>query len=90
MKLASIVSETEFNRLGEIAPVTTSASTAPLTPGATTLTPTQQVGQDPAAQAKMQAQQALDRQNRKKQIQDEISQTQKHLQQLQKDLAALR
>jgi hypothetical protein len=58
--------------------------------GATTMAPTQQVGQDPAAQSKMLAQQALDRQNRKKQIQDQIKQTQEQLADLQKQLATIR
>jgi hypothetical protein len=88
MKLSAIVSETEFARLQELdAPMLGAAPTAP---GANTLTPGQTVGQDPAAQAKMQAQQALDRANRKKQIQDQIVQTQKQLQDLQKQLATLR
>jgi hypothetical protein len=54
------------------------------------MAPGQQVSQDPAAQAKMQAQQALDRANRKKQIQDQITQTQKQLQDLQKELASIK
>jgi hypothetical protein len=45
---------------------------------------------DPQAQAKMMAQQALDRQNRKKQIQDQIKQNQEQLADLQKQLAAIK
>jgi hypothetical protein len=87
MKLSSIVSETEFARLQELdAPMLGAAPTA----GATTMAPGQPVAQDPAAQAKMQAQQALDRANRKKQIQDQITQTQKQLQDLQKQLAQIK
>lgn len=88
MRLVSIVSETEFRRVSELAPAPMTGAVP--TPGATTLAPTQQVGQDPAAQAKMQAQQALDRQNRKKQIQDQIKQTQAQLADLQKQLATIR
>jgi hypothetical protein len=87
MKLSSIVSETEFARLWELdAPMLGATPTA----GATTMAPGQQVAQDPAAQAKMQAQQALDRANRKKQIQDQIKQTQEQLANLQKELASIR
>jgi hypothetical protein len=81
MKLSSIVSETEFARLQEL--------DAPML-GATTMASGQQVSADPQAQAKMQAQQALDRANQKKQIQDAISQKQKELQDLQKQLAQIR
>jgi hypothetical protein len=87
MKLSSIVSETEFARLQELdAPMLGATPTA----GATTMAPGQQVAQDPAAQAKMQAQQALDRANRKKEIQTAITQKQKELQDLQKQLAQIR
>jgi hypothetical protein len=54
------------------------------------MAPGQQVTADPQSQAKMQAQQALDRANQKKQIQDAISQKQKELQELQKQLAQIR
>jgi hypothetical protein len=54
------------------------------------MAPGQQVQQDPAAQAKMMAQQALDRANRKKQIQDQIKQTQEQLAALQKELATIK
>lgn len=71
--------------VGELTP------TAPLSaPGASTLTPGQQVSTDPAAQQKMMAQQALDRANKKKEIQDAIKSKQQELQDLQKQLAALR
>lgn len=59
-------------------------------PGAKPVTP------DPNMQAKMMAQQALDRQNKKKEIQDQIKQTQEQikqgqtqLQELQKQLASV-
>jgi hypothetical protein len=91
MKLSSIVSETEFARLREFDPVMTGTEMLGGEPtGDTTMAPGQQVAQDPAAQAKMQAQQALDRANRKKQIQDQITQTQKQLQDLQKELASIK
>jgi phage-related minor tail protein len=87
MKLSAIVSETEFARLQELdAPML--GATPPA--GATTMAPGQQVAANPQAQAKMQAQQALDRVNQKKQIQDAISQKQKELQDLQKQLAQIR
>jgi len=75
-------------RLGELVPGTVGTTPAPAI-GATTLSPGQPVAQDPQAQQKMAAQQALDRQGRKKQIQDQIKQTQLQLQDLQKQLAAL-
>ena len=80
-------------RLGELVPsgVNAPAGTPPAAgAGTTTMAPGQQIQQDPAAQAKMAAQQALDRQNRKKQIQDQIKQTQQQLQDLQKQLAAIK
>ena len=87
MKLSAIVSETEFARLQELdAPMLGTTPAA----GATTMAPGQQVAQDPAAQAKMQAQQAVDRMNQKKQIQDAIKQKQQELQDLQKQLAQIR
>jgi hypothetical protein len=87
MKLSNIVSETEFARLQELdAPMLGATPAA----GATTMAPGQPVAADPQAQAKMQAQQALDRANRKKQIQDAISQKQKELQDLQKQLAQIK
>jgi phage-related minor tail protein len=87
MKLSAIMSETEFARLQELdAPMLGATPAA----GATTLAPGQPAAADPQAQAKMQAQQALDRANQKKQIQDAISQKQKELQDLQKQLAQIR
>jgi hypothetical protein len=87
MKLSNIVSETEFTRLAELdAPMLGATPTQ----GATTLAPGQSMQADPLAQAKMMAQQALDRQNRKKQIQDQIKQTQEQLADLQKQLAAIK
>jgi len=90
MKLSNIVSEQEFIRLSELTPPMAGAAMAAPATGSTTLAPGQQVSQDPAAQAKMAAQQALDRANRKKQIQDQITQTQKQLQDLQKQLAQIK
>ena len=94
MKLSTIVSEREIARLAELdAPMLgatpTGAAPAPA-PGTTTLQPGQQVQNDPAAQAKMMAQQALDRANRKKQIQELIKDKQQELQDLQKQLAAIK
>ena len=89
MRLESVLSESEFRRISEL-DVNPLASTTPAATGSTTMAPDQQVQQDPAAQAKMQAQQALDRANRKKDLQDQIRQTQKQLQDLQKELASLK
>jgi hypothetical protein len=76
--------------IGEITtPPSPVAATGITTPGATTMTPGQQVSTDPAAQAKLMAQQALDRANKKKEIQDTIKAKQKELQDLQKQLAAI-
>ena len=86
MKLSNIVSETEFTRLVELDATMLGATP---TLGATTLAPGQSMQADPQAQAKMMAQQALDRQNRKKQIQDQIKQTQEQLADLQKQLASV-
>lgn len=93
MKLSNIVSETEFRRVSELAP--TSSMTQANIPSPTssqpiTKAPGQPVQQDPQAQAKMMAQQALDRTNRKKQIQDQIKQTQEQLATLQKELATIK
>jgi hypothetical protein len=91
MKLSAIVSEMEFTRLRELdAPMLGATPAAGAALGAATMAPGQQVAQDPAAQAKMQAQQALDRANRKKQIQDQIKQTQEQLANLQKELASIK
>lgn len=64
--------------------------TPPAASGTTTMAPGQQVSADPAAQQKMMAQQALDRANKKKEIQDTIKAKQQELQDLQKQLAELR
>jgi hypothetical protein len=95
MKLSSILSEKEMTRLVVEAPMlgatpTTPGATTPPATGTTTMAPSQQVQQDPAAQAKMAAQQALDRQNRKKQIQDQIKQAQENIAALQKELATIK
>ena len=104
MKLSNIVSEREFSRLSELdvpAPGAPGASTIGAAPapaaGAQTMKPGQPVQQDPNAQAKMMAQQALDRQNQRKQLQDQIKQkqqeiidAQKALQDMQKQLATIK
>jgi cytochrome c1 len=98
MKLSSILSERELSRLAELDSPAPTANTIGATPAGTqTMAPGQQVQQDPAAQAKMMAQQALDRQNQKKQIQDqikakqeEIVNAQRALQDLQKQLATIK
>lgn len=99
MKLSSIVSERELSRLAELDAPAPGAQTvgAPPATGTQTLKPGQQVQQDPAAQAKMMAQQALDKQNQRKQVQDqikakqqEIVDAQKALQELQKQLATIK
>lgn len=59
-------------------------------PGATTMAPGQQISQDPQAQQKMMAQQALDRANQKKELQDAIKQKQQELADLQKQLAQIK
>jgi hypothetical protein len=93
MKLANIVSETEFRRVTELTPTNTMTQAnipSPTSSQPITTAPGQQTQQDPQAQAKMMAQQALDRQNRKKQVQDQIKQTQQQLQDLQKELATIK
>jgi hypothetical protein len=90
MRFKDVAFEGDFLKIRELAPAVNVAGAAPAPTGATTMAPGQQVQADPAAQAKMQAQQALDRQNRKKQIQDQIKQTQEQLASLQKELATLR
>jgi len=88
MKLSNITTESEFARIRELAPTTLGAAPAMAAPTQTPAIGT--VAQDPQAAAKMQAQQALDRANRKKQIQDQIKQTQQQLIDLQKELAQIR
>jgi hypothetical protein len=75
-------------KLSELLPATGGAP-APASPAAVANTAAQQVQQDPQAQAKMMAQQALDRQNKKKEIQDQIRAKQAELQDLQKQLAQM-
>ena len=93
MRLSSIATENDFSRLRELAP-TMGAGTTPAAafaaPSSSPAPGVAQATQDPQANAKMLAQQALDRANQKKQIQNQISATQKQLQDLQKQLAALR
>lgn len=86
MRFQDLANESDFLKIKELAPTIAPGTT----PGATTMAPTQQVSNDPNAQAKMMAQQALDRQNRKKDIQDQIKQKQEEIANLQKELAALR
>ena len=69
----------------------------PPTAGSTTMAPGQQVANDPAAQRKMQAQQALNRQEERKATQDaiklkqdELRRNQEELQNLRQKLATLR
>jgi hypothetical protein len=85
----NILSELAPPAMGSQAPAGPAAGPAPAQ-GATTMAPGQQVQQDPQAMAKMMAQQALDRQNQKKEIQDQIKQKQEELQDLQKQLAAIK
>lgn len=86
MKLSNIVSETEYTRLSELVPPAPGA--APM--AGTTAPGIAQTTQDPAAQAKMMAQQALDRANKKKDIQLQISAKQKEIADLQKQLATIK
>ena len=86
MRFSSISNEADFSRLRELAP-TMAPGAAPSTQAAPGVA---QATQDPQANAKMQAQQALDRANRKKEIQTQIAATQKQLQDLQKQLAAIK
>lgn len=93
MRFSSISNEAEFFRLRELAPTIAPGAA----PAAAFAAPTSQAApgvaqatQDPQANAKMQAQQALDRANRKKEIQTQIAATQKQLQDLQKQLATIK
>jgi len=70
------------------APAMGAATTTPT--GAAGAAPTMGAATDPATQQKMLAQQALDRQNQKKQIQDAIKQKQDELADLNKQLAAIK
>ena len=87
MKLSNIVSETEFTRLSELVPPAPGA--APMA-SATAAPGIGQATQDPAAQAKLQAQQVQQMMQRKKQIQDSIKQKQQEIQDLQKELATIK
>lgn len=94
MKLSSIVSERELARFEADAPMlgaqtagTTVSGVSPT--GSQTLKPGQQVQQDPNAQAKMLAQQAVDKQNQRKAIQDQIKQKQQEIAAAQKELQGL-
>jgi hypothetical protein len=60
------------------------------TPAATTTTTTTNVAQDPAAQSKMMAQQALDRQTQKQELQDQIRNKEKEMIELRKKLAEIK
>lgn len=79
--------------LSEQTPPNVSQATgvAPQTPtGATTVGTNQNVTQDPQAVAKMAAQQAVDRQNRRKELQDRITAKQQDITNAQKELQDLR
>ena len=103
MKFFDIFTEHEFTKISELAPVTAPpapgmAPTAAPAPGAApAANPAVAATQDPQAQAKMLAQQALDRANQKKQLDAQIKQkqqdivaAQKELQDLQKQMAAIK
>lgn len=85
MRFQDLTQEGDFLKIRELAP-TIGAPSMPTSasPGAV-----QQINQDPQAQQKMMAQQALDRANKKKEIQDQIKQKQQELTDLQKQLAEL-
>lgn len=88
MRFQDVANESDYLKIRELAPAPTVAPVAAA--GATTLAPGQQVANDPAAQAKMLAQQALDKANQRKQLQDQIKQTQAQLADLQKQLAQIK
>jgi hypothetical protein len=83
MRFQDLTQEGDFLKIRELAP------TIGATPMPSSTTGVQQVSQDPQAQQKMMAQQALDRANKKKEIQDQIKQKQQELTDLQKQLAEL-
>ena len=66
------------------------AGMAPATPPPTVPGQTQNVATDPQAQAKMMAQQAVDMQNKKKELQDQIKAKQQEIMDLQKQLASIK
>ena len=85
-----ILDEAPVTPMGTTADQQAVAAPTATPPGAKPVTP------DPNMQAKMMAQQELDRQNKKKEIQDQIKQTQEQikqgqtqLQELQKQLASV-
>jgi hypothetical protein len=93
MKLFDVVTENEFTRIRELAPV----AGAPAPSGAPLAGAPAAPQQDPQMQQKMMAQQALDRQKAKqelttaiKQKQEEIAASQKQLQDMQKQLATMK
>ena len=86
-KYADILSEAPIGVM-PAAPGAVQATTTPT--GAAGAAPTMGAASDPATQQKMLAQQALDRQNQKKAIQDQIKQKQEELADLNKQLAAIR
>ena len=92
MKFFDITNEGDFLKIRELAP-----TVAPGTPGAPLgaapaagSAPTVAPAQNPADQQKIMAQQALDKQNQKKQIQDQIKSKQEELAELQKQLATIK
>lgn len=66
------------------------AGMAPAAPPPTVPGQTQNVATDPQAQAKMMAQQAVDMQNKKKELQDQIKAKQQEIMDLQKQLASIK
>lgn len=72
-------------RFSEITPVAPGAVPPPAT-----VPPPAPVTNDPQAQAKMIAQQALDKVNQKKQLQDQIKSKQEELASLQKQLVSMK
>jgi hypothetical protein len=99
MRLQNIVTEAEATKLMELdAPMLgaapTGAQVQPASgpqqttppPAGTPQPSAAKPQQDPQAAAKMQAQQALDRLNQKKQLEDDIKQTHEQITQLQKSL----
>ena len=90
MRFQDVSPEIDFLQVKELTTPTPTSTVNTTTTGAQTMAPGQTVQQDPAAQQKMMAQQALDRQNRKKEVQDLIKQKQEELADLQKQLAAIK
>lgn len=90
MRFQDVSPEIDFLQVKELTTPTPTSTVNTTAPGAQTMAPGQTVQSDPQAQAKMQAQQALDRQNQRKQIQDMIRAKQQELADLQKQLAAIK